>query len=155
MLFAGTTEAKLDAKGRVFFPSEFRRQLTEADTQLVLKRDAFQQCLVVYPFSVWQAEVAHLRQRINRWDRREAMFFRQFLADAQMLTLDASGRILIPRRYQEECHIGTTVSFVGADDRVELWDAATMKDAFLSPVEMDSTMEGLAGRLGPEGEMMR
>ena len=97
MLFAGTTEAKLDAKGRVFFPSEFRRQLTEADTQLVLKRDAFQQCLVVYPFSVWQAEVAHLRQRINRWDRREAMFFRQFLADAQMLTLDASGRILIPR----------------------------------------------------------
>ena len=86
MRFTGSIEAKLDAKGRVFFPSDFRRKLAEPDTILVLKRDIYQPCLVIYPYSVWEAEVETLRQRLNRWDARQAMLFRQFLADVEVFT---------------------------------------------------------------------
>lgn len=55
MRFTGTIDAKLDAKGRVFLPSDFRKQLAESDPRLVLKRDVYQPCLVIYPYAVWNA----------------------------------------------------------------------------------------------------
>ena len=58
MRFTGTIEAKADAKGRVFFPAMFRKVLASADEeQLVLSRDAFQPCLVLYPRSVWDEQL--------------------------------------------------------------------------------------------------
>ena len=51
MRFVGTIDAKLDVKGRVFLPSDFRKQLAGSDQQLVLKRDAYQPCLVSIPIA--------------------------------------------------------------------------------------------------------
>lgn len=51
--FLGNIEAKTDAKGRVFIPAGFRRQLQSAsEERLVLRKDVFQDCLVLYPESV-------------------------------------------------------------------------------------------------------
>lgn len=152
MLFAGTIEAKADAKGRVFFPSDFRRQLPESDSRIVLRRDAYQPCLVACPFSVWQREVELLRSRLNRWQPQEAMLFRQFLAGSHQTALDANGRLLLPKRLAEQCALGTAVTFVGADDRVEIWDAATMNAAFLTPEAMADAMAAVAGRLVAQPE---
>lgn len=98
MRFTGTIDAKLDAKGRVFLPSDFRKQLAESDPRLVLKRDVYQPCLVIYPYAVWNAEVDALRAKLNRWDPRQAMLFRQFLANVEVFTLDGNGRFLISRK---------------------------------------------------------
>lgn len=144
MVFAGTIEAKLDAKGRVFFPSEFRRQLTEGEAVLVLQRDLHQPCLVVYPASVWLKEVEQLRKNINRWQPREAMVFRQFLASAQNISLDANGRMLIPRKLAECCGLDHTVCFIGVYDRVEIWSAEKMSEAFLNPQDLSETMADLS-----------
>lgn len=134
MRFIGTTDAKLDAKGRVFLPSDFRKQLAESDQQLVLKRDAFQPCLVLYPHSVWNAEVDALRARLNRWDPRQAMIFRQFLADVETFTLDSNGRFIVPRRHIEACGFtNRTVRFMGVDDRIELWSIEQAEACLLAP----------------------
>ena len=146
MRFTGSIEAKLDAKGRVFFPSDFRRKLAEPDATLVLKRDVYQPCLVIYPYSVWEAEVETLRQRLNRWDARQAMLFRQFLADVEVFTLDTSGRFLVPRRLFQACSIDHTVRFIGVDDRVELWGAEQAAQAFLQPDDFAAAMEQLMGQ---------
>ena len=43
--FLGNLEAKTDAKGRVFIPAGFRRQLQSAsEERLVLRKDVFQDC---------------------------------------------------------------------------------------------------------------
>ena len=66
MRFTGTIEAKADTKGRVFFPAAFRRVLGDGeDERLVLAKDAFQPCLVVYPWSVWNAQVDELSGRLS------------------------------------------------------------------------------------------
>ena len=67
MRFTGTIKAKLDAKGRVFLPASFRRLLRDDEAEFVLKRDAFQPCLTVYPRAAWDAEVADLRSRLDSW----------------------------------------------------------------------------------------
>ena len=50
MRFLGNIEAKIDAKGRIFLPSAFRKvlQVSGEDT-LVLRKHVFQPCLVLYP----------------------------------------------------------------------------------------------------------
>lgn len=46
--FLGNIEAKTDAKGRVFIPAGFRKQLQAAsEERLVLRKDVFQDCLVL------------------------------------------------------------------------------------------------------------
>ena len=48
--FLGNIEAKADAKGRVFIPATFRKQLQAAsEERLVLRKDVYQDCLVLYP----------------------------------------------------------------------------------------------------------
>ena len=144
MVFAGTTEAKLDAKGRVFFPSEFRRQLSEGETELVLQRDIYQPCIVAYPASVWLEQVNQLRLHLNRWQPREAMAFRQFMASAQKTTLDSNGRLLVPRKLLEACQIDHQVTFIGVDDRVEMWNLERMNAAFFSEADLAQSMEILS-----------
>lgn len=123
MRFSGTVSAKVDAKGRVFFPSSFRRQLAAGDDELVLRKDVYQPCLVVYPRSAWDHEVDDLTRRLNRWNPAEAMLLRQFLASAEPLSIDAAGRILLNKQRLAEAAISHELVFIGVDDRVEIWSA--------------------------------
>ena len=58
MRFLGHIEAKTDVKGRVFFPAVFRKVLqASGEENLVLRKDIFQDCLVLYPESVWNEQM--------------------------------------------------------------------------------------------------
>ena len=111
--FLGNIEAKTDAKGRVFIPATFRKQLQAASEEsLVLRKDVFQDCLVLYPESVWFRTQNELRCRLNKWDARQQAVFRQFVSDAEVVVPDANGRILIPRRYLQMAGIRGDVRFI-------------------------------------------
>ena len=67
MRFLGNIEAKTDAKGRAFLPASFRKILqVSGEENLVLRKDVFQPCLVVYPESVWNELLDQLRKKLNR-----------------------------------------------------------------------------------------
>jgi len=83
---------------------------------LVLRKDIFQDCLVLYPGSVWEKEIEALRRRLNKWNSDQQQIFRQFVLDAERIEIDASGRILIPKRYLQLVGIDTDVRFLGVDD---------------------------------------
>ena len=148
MQFSGKIQAKMDAKGRLFFPADFRRQ-ADADEEkqcYVLKQDAFQPCLVIYPHSSWEQEVEELRSRLNRWNPKEAMLFRQFLSDVEVFTLDANGRFIVPRRFQPLLGTERKAVFLGLDDRIELWDAARTTAPFLSTDEFTESLQQLMSK---------
>lgn len=141
MRFIGNIEAKMDSKGRAFLPAVFRRELQQyGEEQLVLRKDVFQDCLVLYPESVWNAQMDTLRARLNRFDRKEQLVFRQFVSDAEILPVDANGRILIPRRYMEMSGIQRDVKFVGMGDTIELWSKTNTDQPFM---EADAFAEAL------------
>src|SRR5690554_7412508 len=97
--FLGNIEAKTDAKGRIFIPAIFRKCLqNEGESFLVLRKDIFQNCLVLYPGSVWESEINELRNRLSKWNREQQQIFRQFVLDAERLEIDANGRVLIDRK---------------------------------------------------------
>ena len=142
MRFLGNIEAKIDAKGRVFFPSVFRKVMQAAgEEKLVLRKDIFQPCLVIYPESEWNRQMDELRTRLNRWNREHQRIFRQFVSDAEMMTLDGNGRFLIPKRYAEMAGITQKVKFIGVGDSIELWSEENTGKPFMEPEEFGAALE--------------
>ncbi len=147
MQFLGSIDAKIDAKMRVFVPASFRKVLqAEAQSVLILRKDIFQDCLVLYPIEVWDGEVQRLRQRLSRWDKSQQQLFRQFVVDAERLEIDASGRILIPRRYLQMIGVMSEIQFLGVDNTIEIWGKNQLNEALVTPedfgVEIQRIMSG-------------
>ncbi len=146
MRFLGNIEAKIDAKGRVFFPSTFRKVMQAGgEENLVLRKDIFQPCLVIYPESEWNRQMDELRARLNRWNREHQRIFRQFVSDAELITPDGNGRILIPKRYAEMAGITQKVKFIGVGDSIEVWSEENTEKPFMEPEEFGAALESIMG----------
>ncbi|MDD2298708.1 MAG: division/cell wall cluster transcriptional repressor MraZ [Fermentimonas sp.] len=145
--FLGNIEAKADAKGRMFIPAGFRKRLlSEGESFLVLRKDIFQNCLVLYPGSVWENEINELRNKLSKWDREQQQIFRQFVLDAERLEMDANGRVLIPKRYLQMVSVETDVRFLGVDNTIEIWAKEELEKPLVEPDEFSSKLEELMGR---------
>ena len=144
MRFLGNIEAKTDAKGRAFLPAVFRKVLqASGEENLVLRKDIFQDCLVLYPESVWNEQMDTLRQRLNRYNADHQRIFRQFVSEVEMLTLDGNGRFLIPKRYMQSAAIQQTVRFIGMGDTIEIWAAEKIEAAQMGGEEFGKALEDI------------
>ena len=140
--FLGNIEAKIDAKGRVFIPATFRKQLQAVgEERLVLRKDVFQTCLVLYPERVWLATQQQLRSRLSRWNARQQAIFRQFVCEAEVVVPDGNGRILLPRRCMQDASLVSEVRFVGMDDTIEIWAKERLEQPLMSPEELSAELE--------------
>lgn len=146
MRFLGNSEAKADVKGRVFLPAIFRKQLqTAAEECLIMRKDTYQDCLVLYPESAWNEQMNELREHLNRWDPTHQMVFRQFVSDVEIITLDANGRFLIPKRYLKMAHIEQDVRFIGMDNTIEIWSKEMADKPFMAPEEFEKELQKIMG----------
>jgi len=149
MRFLGNIEAKTDAKGRAFLPAVFRKVLNASgEESLVLRKDIFEPCLVLYPESVWNERMDALRKRLSRWSRRDQMIYRQYVTDVEMITLDGNGRFLIPKRYLKMANIDQQIRFTGMDDCIEIWANGENNEPFMSAEEFSKAMEETMGMEG-------
>lgn len=146
MRFLGNIEAKADAKGRVFLPATFRKVLqASGEENLVLRKDVFQQCLVLYPESVWNQQMDELRARLSRWNPAHQQIFRQFVSDVEMLSLDGNGRFLMPKRYMQMAQIEQSVKFVGMGDTIEIWSTTLTEKPFMEAEDFSAALEDIMG----------
>ncbi|OJX91164.1 MAG: hypothetical protein BGP01_12115 [Paludibacter sp. 47-17] len=132
--FIGKYEAKADVKGRVFIPSVYRKLLPEADRErLVLRRDTDNDCLILYPVSVWNAKVEQLKSVLDEWNPDDQLLLMQFVSEAEWLDIDSQGRVLISRRHLQEIGVESSdMLFVGMIDRFALWGKPNYEKAGLS-----------------------
>jgi len=142
MRFTGNIDAKVDQKGRVFVPSSFRKIiLQEKEQGLILRRDIFQRCLILYPAEVWDEQVDAITAKTNMFDRNGRNALRQFVAGAEAVSLDSGGRILIPKRYLEEAGIKNDVRFIGMDNTIEIWNRQDAEDLRNQPEALADCLE--------------
>lgn len=142
--FLGNFEAKADSKGRIFVPAVFRKLLQlQNEEWFVLRKDIFQDCLVLYPGSVWEKEIETLRNKLNKWNKIEQQVFRQFVLDAERIEMDASGRILISKRYLQLVGIDNNVRFLGVDNTIEIWAKEKLENPLMNPTDFANEIEKL------------
>ena len=144
--FIGNIDAKADAKGRVFVPAAFRKILNELEEdQLVLRKDIYQDCLILYPFHIWNEELDNLRLKLNKWNETHQALYRQFILDSEKLELEINGRVLIPKRYLQMVGISSEVRFVGMDQTIEIWSRSKLESSLLTPEEFEKNVRKFLG----------
>ena len=144
MRFLGNIEAKTDAKGRAFLPAVFRKVLqASGEENLVLRRDVFQKCLVLYPESVWNARLDLLKQQLRPWKQSHQQMFRQFVSEAEVVTLDGNGRFLISKRLQKIAEIDQDIQFIGMDDTIEIWSPRNLEQTLKTDEDFGSEFENI------------
>ena len=144
MRFLGNIEAKTDAKGRAFLPAVFRKVLqASGEETLVLRTDVFQSCLVLYPESVWNARLDMLKQQLRPWKPAHQQIFRQFVSEAEVVTLDGNGRFLISKRLQRVAGISQDIQFIGMDDTIEIWSPEDLQKTLRPEDEFGKEFENI------------
>ena len=144
MRFLGNIEAKIDAKGRAFLPAVFRKVLQAGgEERLVLRKDVFQPCLVLYPESTWNRRMDALLEKVNEWDDVGQQVLRQYVSEAEVLTLDSNGRFLIPKRYLQMADIEQGVRFIGINDAIEIWAVEKTQQPFLPQEEFAEKLKAI------------
>ena len=144
MRFLGNIEAKTDAKGRVFLPSVFRKVLQASGEELlVLRKDIYQKCLVLYPESVWNEKVDMLKAQLKPWKPSHQQMLRQFISEAEAITLDGNGRFLINKRLQKAAEIDQDVQFIGMDNTIEIWSPQHLKQILKSDEDFGKEFEDI------------
>ena len=101
--------------------------------------------LVLYPENVWNEQMNELRCKLNRWNSRHQMIFRQFVSDVEVITLDGNGRFLIPKRYLKLAKIQQDVRFIGLDDTIEIWSKEIADKPFITPEDFGKELEEIMG----------
>lgn len=121
----GEFDCKLDAKGRMMVPSNLKKQLPEAERDGLVVNRGFEKHLVIYPRKVWEEIVAEL-SKLNQYEKKTREFIRFFTRGATELTLDASGRVLLPKSLLEFAGIKSDVVLACQFNKIEVW----AKDAY-------------------------
>jgi|PlaIllAssembly_1097288.scaffolds.fasta_scaffold530189_2 MraZ protein len=120
--FTGDYSCRLDEKGRLLLPAAFIRQMAAVmQEKFVLKKDIFEACLVLYPMNEWEGQNQILRQNTNPYNREHNQFLRGFFKGTAEVMLDASNRILIPKRLLDDIGADREVVMAGQLGRIEIW----------------------------------
>jgi len=144
--FIGDYTIKLDAKGRISFPSAFKKQMDgEIAAGFVLKRDVFERCLILYPMEEWERQNKLIRARTNPYNKEHARFLRMFYSGTAEVALDNSGRILIPKRLLDYGEIGDEVVMAGQAGKIEIWSAANYQQVSTADDEFAAMAEKILG----------
>lgn len=128
-MFLGTHQPRLDDKGRLFLPARFRDELAGG---LVMTKGQ-ERCLYVFPLEEWARITEGLRAApVTGKAIRD--FGRVLFASASHEEPDRQGRITVPPALREYAGLSRDCVVIGANTRVEVWDAAAWA-AYLSGAE--------------------
>lgn len=128
-MFLGTHTPRLDDKGRLALPARFRPEL---EGGLVICK-GMDHCLFVFGV----AEFVHFTEAIRKapvTDRRVRDYSRHLFAGASNETPDGQGRITVPPSLRVYAGLTKDCAVIGADTRIEVWDAEAWQ-AYLESTE--------------------
>lgn len=113
----GEFEHNIDAKNRLFIPSQLRKHLGE--TFVISK--APEKCLFAYSLEEWDRVTApiHADETTDEAIRKSQ---RAVYRGVAMVEIDKQGRITVPKRFREYANLEKEVMVFGAGNRVEIWN---------------------------------
>lgn len=117
-MFLGTHTPRLDDKGRLFLPAKYREELAAG---LVITKGQ-ERCLYVFPVAEFSRITEALRTApVTAKAVRD--YSRVLFASASDELPDKQGRITVPPSLREYAGLQRDCAVVGANTRLEIWDA--------------------------------
>jgi MraZ protein len=131
-LFIGTHQNKLDAKGRVSIPAQFRSVLKKnshagegAAVATVYLRPSHQNpCIEGWTELGFEALSEPVAQDYNLFSQEHEDFVMALFGDACSLESDKEGRIMLPDHLIAHAGITDAVTFIGTRNNFQIWEPA-------------------------------
>jgi MraZ protein len=125
--FVGTHFGKLDRKGRISVPAQFRAELEAAATShLVFRTSHEHPCIEARSRPVFQRMLDSV-QALPHFSEEREVLETTLIAGSEMLRIDGDGRLILPESMIAEVELGDQVAFLGKGDRFEIWNEATAR----------------------------
>ncbi len=143
----GEFDCKADAKGRIMFPVNLRKQLDGAfEKGFVINRNLHQKCLVLYPVAEWNKLNKKL-SKLNRLIKSNDVFVRKFTGGATACEADNTGRILLPKALTDYAEIKSDLKVLGSNNVIELWDKKLYEEFLSQDINIEKLAEDVLGGL--------
>ena len=126
-MFRGSAPAKIDDKGRLKIPTDFRRLMEDRYGLDVFVTSVQGESALVYPLPVWEEIEARLAAMPST-DRTKNRYLERVSYFGQQLRLDVQGRIVVPQVLRENAGINGDVVVSARLDHLEVWN----RDRFLA-----------------------
>ena len=143
-MFLGTHTPRLDEKGRLILPAKYRDELAGG----VVITKGQERCLYVFPVAEFGRVTEAMRTApVTRKDLRD--YSRVLFASAFDEVPDKQGRITVPPSLRTYAGLERDCVVIGANTRMEIWDAAAWESYLASQEEAfsDASEEVLPGIL--------
>lgn len=144
MLFRGHAYRNLDPKGRLVLPVEFREALCARSPAGRFVLTTYDGCIVGFPEPDWTVFEEKFSRLANP-SRKMRDFRRLVISGAEVMELDAQGRVRISRAQMEYAGLEHEVALAGQGNRFEIWDQKTFKSL------LDQDFDDVADELAASG----
>ncbi len=143
----GHFNCKLDSKGRLLFPSEFKEQFgDQVNEGFVLHPAPYVKCLELYTAKDWHALLERLSSQLSQFKRKQEAVMRRYDSGSRFVKLDGSGRLQIPKDLIEKGFLEKEVVITSVMTKMEIWNRDLYEEALateLSDEEFFDILENL------------
>ncbi len=136
LLFTGEHTNKVDKKGRVSLPADFRAELPDGEDRYIYVYPA--------PRKAFALEVINRSQLENRTESIDSFgmytpeqeyFSTVILGRARKLSIDGDGRIVLPAEFLQHAKVDGMAMFVGGGKQFHIWQPDCYREYMLEALQ--------------------
>lgn len=121
-LFMDTIINKVDNKGRVSLPSDYRAIVKELSTEIVCYRSLTSPCIEGCPEDLLEKLAAEMENSLDFFSQTQDDLSNLIFGDAKRFPFDSTGRIVLSEKLLKHANISDTAIFVGKGRKFQIWN---------------------------------
>ncbi len=120
--FVGFFTNKIDAKGRVSVPADFRSALAQQPFSGVVCSPSFVAAAIDGGGVDMLEDAEKMIDAFDPYEEEKDAFAVALISEARKLSFDADGRILLPSDFIEHAGLSNQATFAGMGSRFRIWE---------------------------------
>ena len=120
-LFLDTVINKVDAKGRVSLPSDYRTIVKELGTEIVCYRSLTSPCIEGCTEDLLEKLAANIENSTDFFSEIQDDLTNLVFGDAKRFSFDSTGRIMLSEKLLKHAEITDTAVFIGKGRKFQIW----------------------------------
>ena len=113
---------KVDAKGRVSLPSDYRAIVKELSTEIVCYRSLTAPCIEGCAEELLEKIASDMENSLDFFSQEQDDLSNLIFGDAKRFAFDSTGRILLTEKLLKHAQITDTAVFVGKGRKFQIWN---------------------------------
>ncbi len=120
-LFLDTVFNKVDSKGRVSLPADYRAIVKELSSEIVCYRSLTSPCIEGCAEDLLEKLASEIEDSNDFFSETQDDLTNLIFGDAKRFTFDSTGRIVLSEKLLKHANITDTAVFVGKGRKFQIW----------------------------------